>query len=206
MRGTRGPKIHDSDNDDTLEPLAVYDQDGHAVELTPADADISAAGLWKHTVEVAAAAAEVLADATQVRAQQPWVSQAVVHPITPPRGTKFIAAFSRMTGVHPAQLPSLPEWWRQRAADDRVRVTSRLSLEAPRSGPSGSWRMRGRLRRPFHVRSTPVELLLWPHLGAWTKLLLEPQTRVHTGNRYFAKGHRSLDVLTERLSRELVTH
>ncbi|MGQ0824649.1 MAG: hypothetical protein ACT4OX_06410 [Actinomycetota bacterium] len=202
VRARVSPYHHAVDDDDALEPLAVYDEDGVVIAPMPASEEVTATDLWYWALELVEAARDTLADSTELRTRQPWMSVPVAPPIV--RGGKVLAAFSRMIGVHPSQLASLPEWWRQRARDDRVQVTRRLSLEAPRSGPSGTWRMRGRMKRPFHVRSTPVELLLWPHLGAWTKLTLEPQCRVHTGRRYFSKGHRALDVLTDRLSRELV--
>ena len=61
----------------------------------------------------------------------------------------------------------------------------------------------GRLRSPYSMRSIPVELVLWAHLGTWTRLCLEPQRRVHVGRAYFRKGHRVLDALSARLISEL---
>jgi hypothetical protein len=48
-----------------------------------------------------------------------------------------------------------------------------------------------------------VELQLWPRLGAWTKVNMQPQRRVRVGRRYFRLGHRALDGLIERLENEL---
>jgi hypothetical protein len=48
-----------------------------------------------------------------------------------------------------------------------------------------------------------VELQLWPRLGAWTKVSMQPQRRVHVGRRYFRLGHWALDGLIERLEQEL---
>ena len=59
------------------------------------------------------------------------------------------------------------------------------------------------LRSPWLQRRIPVELLLWPRLGAWTKVCLEPQRRVRLGRRYFSNGHRAIDALTARLNTEL---
>ena len=69
--------------------------------------------------------------------------------------------------------------------------------------PLGLWRMDGSLRSPWRVRSIPVELSLWPRLGAWTKLALEPQRDVHVGRRYFSTGQRVLDAFCGRMIREL---
>ena len=82
-------------------------------------------------------------------------------------------------------------------------MTRRLSLERPQPARGGTWRTPGRLRSPLLLRSVRVELLLWPYLGSWTRMSLEPQRSVHAGKRYFRRGHRSLDRLTERLVNEL---
>jgi len=66
-----------------------------------------------------------------------------------------------------------------------------------------SGRMRGALRSPGRARAVPIELLLWPHLEAWTKLALEPQRGVSLGRRYFTNGHRVLDVLCAELRQAL---
>jgi hypothetical protein len=63
--------------------------------------------------------------------------------------------------------------------------------------------MRGHLRSPWLQSSIPVELTLWPWLGEWTKLSLEPGKHVLITRRYFRKGHRMLDVLGDRLASEL---
>jgi hypothetical protein len=121
--------------------------------------------------------------------------------VEPPR--RLTSAFSRLTTLHPTQLADLPAWWSRRAHDGRVRATRRLTLEAPVRRASGTWQMRGRLRRSWVGREVSVDLELWPFLGAWTKLTLEPQRRVHVGRRYFRNGHRALDALTARLSAEM---
>jgi hypothetical protein len=108
-----------------------------------------------------------------------------------------------MIALAPARLSGLDEWWRRAAPDGRLRVSRRLSLEEPRPLRGGTWRASGRLRSPLLVRSIPVELLLWPYIGSWTRMSLEPQRSVHTGRRYFKRGHRSLDLLTQRLVTEL---
>jgi hypothetical protein len=117
---------------------------------------------------------------------------------------RLTSTFSRLTTLHPAQLEQLPGWWTRHARDGRVRVTCRLTLEAPENGASDMWQMRGWLRRSRVGRRIRVDLQMWPVLGAWTKLTLEPQRRVHLGLRYFRTGHRALDDLTARLGRELL--
>jgi hypothetical protein len=105
--------------------------------------------------------------------------------------------------LNPALLAGLPEWWDKRARDARVRATGRLDLDAPQRDRSGTWRMYGRLRSHRLRRPIGVELQLWPRLGSWTKLSMQPRHRVHVGRRYFRIGHRTLDALTERLDEEL---
>jgi hypothetical protein len=113
------------------------------------------------------------------------------------------ATFTRLTALHPALLARLPDWWCARARGARVRATRHLNLDAPQRERSGTWRMCGSLRSPWLRRNIDIELQLWPRLGAWTKVSLQPQRRVHIGRRYFRTGHRALDALTERLDEEL---
>jgi hypothetical protein len=180
-------------HDDELEALPVV-IDG--IERAPERADVSPFAM----TTVASAVRDTAAEAPIVRAQRPWAAGAAA-PVA--RSAHFLAAFTRMTEVHPAQLDALPAWWANAAHDDRVEIARRLVLEAPHRDATGGWRVRGRLRSPWRARSIPVELLLWPRLGAWTKLAVEPQRDVHVGRRYFRSGHRVLDALTERLKREL---
>jgi hypothetical protein len=63
--------------------------------------------------------------------------------------------------------------------------------------------MSGWLGSPWLRRPIRVELQLWPRLGAWTKVSMQPQRRVRVGRRYFRLGHRTLDRLVERLEQEL---
>jgi hypothetical protein len=131
------------------------------------------------------------------------VSHAVVAPapLSPRRQTS--ATFTRLTALPPDLLPELPDWWRARARDARVRATRHLVLDAPQRERSGTWRMYGSLRSPWLRRGIDVELQLWPRLGAWTKVSMQPRRRVHIGRHYFRVGHRALDALTERLGDEL---
>jgi hypothetical protein len=187
-----------SDADQPLEPLPVYDE---GVAFGPVDATRDAAlPPLPSARECVDAVRTVLNERAAVRAETPWTPLAT--PGLPPTG-RFRSTFTRMIGVHPAQLADLPNWWRRCARGTHVRVAPHLFLEEPHHGPSGTWRVRGRLRSTWLRRSIPIELDLWPHLDAWTKLSLEPQRRVHAGRRYFKKGHRDLDMLTNRLIGEL---
>jgi len=168
--------VDTSCDDDVLEPLPVY-EDGVPVPQAPVGVQRRLGALLRPRREPAAAAAA-----------------------TPPLPT---ATFTRLTELHPALLADLPNWWRGRADDARVRVTRQLVLEAPKFESSGTWRLRGSLRSPWLRRRIPVELQLWPRLGSWTKVSLEPQRRVRLGRRYFDNGHRALDTLTTRLHTEL---
>jgi hypothetical protein len=112
---------------------------------------------------------------------------------------RLSATFTRIIDVHPAQLRGLPMWWTRRARRGGVRV-HRLSLEAPRIDAGGTLRMQGRLRASPLGRTIPVELTLWPWLGEWTKLSLEPRRHVVMTRSYFRRGHRTLDRLSRLLA------
>jgi hypothetical protein len=169
--------VDESYDDDVLEPLPV-DEDG--LPVPPA----AVPRMWHDSF---------------------WVFTDDIRPSTS-AGGRSSATFTRMTTLHPALLVELPNWWQRRADEARVRVTRQLVLEAPRFEASGTWRLHGWLRSPWLHRWIPVELELWPRLGAWTKLSLEPQRRVRPGSRYFATGNRVLDTLTARLTAELHAH
>jgi hypothetical protein len=187
-------------DEELLEPLAV-DDDGVLVEPVFAAIEEQHAEPKVLAREYAAAFRAVLRERSELRAQPPWNPAPVPAPKTRP--STFQSTFSRMIGLPPARLTGLHDWWCDRANDGRVRVTRRLSLEEPRPANGGTWRTPGRLRSPWGLRSIPVELLLWPYLGGWTKVMLEPQRPVHVGRRYFKRGHRVLDTLTARLVGEL---
>ena len=186
-------------DDDVLEPLPVFDEGGRH-DPVPARAPVTAPDVRVLAHECLSAVREVIGERATVRSQTPW---APAPPVPRPSAGRWGTTFTRMISVHPSQLPDLPRWWRARARDGRIRITSRLWFEQPRPAARGVWRARGRLRSRWWLRSIPVELVLWPHLGSWTKLNLEPRRAVHAGQPYFRKGHRVLDVLTERLAREL---
>jgi hypothetical protein len=132
-----------------------------------------------------------------------WVAYPAIAAAAASARRQSPATFTRLTTLHPVLLAGLPEWWRTRARDARVRATRRLELETPQRDRSGTWRMYGSLRSPWPRRPIGVELQLWPRLGAWTKVSMQPQRRVHVGRAYFRMGHRALDALTARLESEL---
>lgn len=172
--------------DDVLEPLPVY-EDGVPVPPAPVGVERRLATLLRPRRERAASS-----EAPE--------STVMLNVTEAPR---FSATFTRLANLHPALLADLPNWWSRRAHDARLRVTRQLVLEAPKFESNGTWRLRGSLRSPWLRRRIPVELQLWPRLGEWTKICLEPQRRVRLGRRYFGNGHRALDTLTARLNAEL---
>ena len=178
-----------------LEPLAVFDDTG-TYEPEPVAHETDTRATLHELVDAVRA---VIADRADVRAQRPWMPQEPS--VLPKQHARFVAAFNRMIALQPERLQRLPAWITR--SGPRVRVHRRLTLEEPRLVGGGTWRVPGRLRSPYLLRSIPVELVLWPHLGAWTRMCLEPQRRVHVGRLYFRKGHRVLDALTARLIAEL---
>lgn len=193
-------RVDESYDDDVLEPLPVY-EDGVPVPPAPVAADRPLADLLWPRRERAATGVEVPPGPPM------WHDSFWVFTDEPPpfvsAGGWSSATFTRMANLHPALLADLPDWWRRRADDARVRVSRQLVLEAPKFESNGTWRLRGSLRSPWLRRWIPVELQLWPRLGSWTKVSLEPQRRVRLGSRYFTNGHRALDALTARLTTEL---
>ncbi len=192
-------RVDKSFDDDVLDPLPVY-EDGVPVPPAPVSNDLRLGDLFAVRRYPAVASAKP-ALATSTFTRPPW-SIAELRP-TADAVRRFSATFTRMADLNPALLADLPNWWCRRADNARVRVSRQLLLEAPRFEPSGTWRLRGSLRSPWLRRWIPVELQLWPRLGAWTKVSLEPQRFVRPGRRYFSNGHRTLDALTARLTSEL---
>jgi hypothetical protein len=194
------PHAPQAGEDRPLEPLAVYD-DGVAFEPEAAARPRES---WRDARSLMEAARTALDERRAARAQPPWVPAA---PSLPPPGPgRFLSTFTRMIGLHPAVLEDLPDWWGRHARDEQVHVARRFVLEEPHYAASGTWQAHGRLRTRWLRRSIPVDLQLWPYLGAWTKVCLQPQRRVHAGRRYFRHGHRALDLLTARLVGELQAH
>jgi len=194
--------VDKSGDDDVLEPLPVY-EDGEPVPPAPVASDWRLSDLFaiRRAPTVASAA---LGAAPPVFSLPPWlIADEVRPPAMANGGRRFSATFTRMTALNPELLADLPNWWYRRADKARVNVSRQLVLEAPSFEPSGTWRLRGSLRSPWLRRWIPVELQLWPRLGAWTKVSLEPQRFVRPGRRYFRNGHRTLDALTARLTTEL---
>ena len=124
-------------------------------------------------------------------------------PLTAVPVARVSSSFTRIVILEPDRLDDLPRGWQRRAVDGRVKVTRRLSLDAPRPAANRMWRMSGRLRSPWLHRSISVDLIVWPWLGAWVKMTLEPRGRVIVGRRYFSGGHRALEVLGDWLILEL---
>jgi hypothetical protein len=140
-------------------------------------------------------------ESQSVRTLPPWRYE----PVRAPAGRRAgaLGEFTRMFALEPARLGSLPAWWREQERDGYVEIGSRLLIGEPRAELLGVWRIGGSLRSPRGRRLIPVELWLWPHLDAWTMLELEPKRDVHPSRRYFSRGQRVLDVLCNRLIREL---
>jgi hypothetical protein len=187
-----------------LEPLPV-EVDGVTVAPEPASRDSSTRDATSVMVmptrhEVVEAIRATIAEASTLRDQSPWRGPIDVRP--PPPVILRTAGFSRMLNLAPARLDALGSWWASNQRDGRVEVGRRLLVGAPHRR-ADTWCMRGRLHRPWRARAIAVDVVMWPHLGMWTKLSLEPQRSVRVGRRYFRSGHRVLDVLTDRLIREL---
>jgi hypothetical protein len=193
-------RVDESCDDDVLEPLPVY-EDGVPMRLASV-ADEGRPGdlLEARRAPTVARAALAAATRTFTRSARPTANE--FRPLQDAR-PGISAMFTSMIALNPTLLADLPNWWRPRAENACVRVSRRLVLEAPSLEPSGTWRLRGSLRSPWLGRRIPVELQLWPCLGAWTKVSLEPQRVVRPGRRYFRNGHRTLEALTTRLSTEL---
>jgi hypothetical protein len=138
-------------------------------------------------------------EARRVQPPATWNRTSVLPP------ARLTATFVRIIDLHPARLAALTPWWSRRAKHGRVRIR-RLSLEVVRVDADGVVRLHGRLHGGLLGRATPVELALWPWLGEWTKVALEPQRHVVMTRGYFRRGHRALDGLEAALGRELARH
>jgi hypothetical protein len=192
-----------------LEPLPV-EVDGVTVAPEPASRDFSTRDAMsvmsvmpgmptRH--EVVEAIRATIAEASTLRDQSPWRGPIDVRP--PPPTILCTAGFSRMLNLAPARLDALGAWWAAHQRDGGVEIGGRLFVGPPHRRAADTWCLRGRLRRPWRARAITVDVVMWPHLGMWTKLSLEPQRSVRVGRRYFRSGHRVLDMLTDRVIREL---
>lgn len=186
-----------SPEDDGLEALSVC-VDGVEHRPEPAAHD-APAYVMPDAQEVIDALRATIAEGPLVLALPPWSYD---RPSTVPLPRP--ASFNRMIPLPARSLELLADWWERRARHDRVEVAGRLVLEEPCRGESGVWRVRGRLRSRTHTRWIPVEVWLWPRLDAWTRLNVEPQRGVRISRRYFASGHRVLDLWCRDLVRDLV--
>jgi hypothetical protein len=192
---------HDDDPLQVLEPLPLLVDGVWMAPVNAPDERRGVVGVGAQVYATIEAVRGAVSETLIVRGLSPWCYERQLAATL--RQTSYIAAFSRMVALHPARLEALPAWWNRYARGECVEIASRLRIEEPRYEPLGVWRMCGSLRSPWRLRSIPVELWLWPHLDAWTKLALEPQRDVHVGHRYFSAGQRVLDVLCSRLMREL---
>jgi hypothetical protein len=101
-------------------------------------------------------------------------------------------SFFRLVGAPPSRVD---RWWPGR----RVEVEHRLRIDAVRDDGGGARSLTGALRRPVVHRWVPIEIVLCPHLGALSRLTLNPSRRVRASRWWFRSGHRAL----ERLARDL---
>jgi hypothetical protein len=113
-----------------------------------------------------------------------------------PPGPSSPASFFRLL---PASPVGVAAWWTRRSCDGEVCVEHRLRVGPLHDDGAGAWSATGWLRRPVTHRWMPVELVLWPHLGA-TKLTLDPRRRVRSTSGWFRSGHRALDTLAREVA------
>jgi hypothetical protein len=184
--------------DEFLEPLPVV-VDG--VTMAPVWAHPRLTEVAPDTFEAVDAVCARILETPGFAGLAPWLGPR--SPVPESRALTPPTTFSRIFELHPVQLELLPGWWEQHARNERVTIARRLSLGRPQRIADGVWTVRASLCGPWQVRPMPVELSLWRHLGGWTKLTLEPQRRVYIKSIYFDTGHRALDVLCGKLTREL---
>jgi hypothetical protein len=186
--------------DDLLEPLPVV-VDGVLVEPTSEVNPLPLHEVVPRAVEAVDAMCARILEKRGLAALAPWLgpnaSMTETRPPTPP------TTFSRIVELDAVHLASLPGWWEQHARRERLVVGRRLSLSAPRDAAGGVWTMRAALRVRWQVLPVRMELSMWRHLGGLTKLTLAPRRRVFVKGLYFETGHRTLDILCDRLIREL---
>lgn len=103
-------------------------------------------------------------------------------------------AFSRMLDIGPESLGGVFAALFMPARD--VLELGNVSLRAPRHIGS-VWQLPGRLR--VHRRGVPIHLSVWPHVGYWTKICVEPVGGVRRSRAYYRAGNRALDALTRAM-------
>jgi hypothetical protein len=199
--------------DDLLETL-VIDADGRALDPAESPARDDAvhvgrelvAAVWQHGRALITGSLPPATDARRSSSAGPWLPAPLAEGTVAPRARGMLPpTFTRLLDVRPERLGALPDWFTAAAAVEGstpLRVRG-LALDPPELVRSGVWRLHGRLRSPTRARAIPIELLLWAHLGSWTKLRLEPERSIHVGRAYFRSGHRALDRLGDRLHDEL---
>ena len=133
-------------------------------------------------------------------AVEPEVPSTVADPLSgvpaaAPPGPSSPASFFRLL---PAPPSGVAAWWSSRGGGGEVCVERRLRLGPPHAEGGGAWSAPGWLRRPVTRRWTPVELVLWPHIGA-SKLTVDPRRRVRATTGWFRSGHRALDALAREV-------
>jgi hypothetical protein len=178
-----------------LEPLAV-EADGVAVAPVLVQRP-RGAGRWRDVGEFAAAVARAWIDDIAGAPVGPTV-RVSLPPATPVSTARHPPGFVRMLELDAAALGGFPRWWASPARSHAARAMG-WSLDDLQPGAGGAWRVRGRMRRRRFGRRVPFDLLLWPHLGAFTKLVVEPRRHIRVNRSYFRRGHRALDRLIEEL-------
>jgi hypothetical protein len=98
------------------------------------------------------------------------------------------ASFFRVVGAPPVDVCT---WLVARGE-----VEQRLRVDDLHDDGAGAWSVRAALRRPVTRRWVAVEIVLCPHVGATSRLTLNPAgRRVRATPRWFRSGHRALDHL-----------
>lgn len=95
------------------------------------------------------------------------------------------ASFFRLVLAPPARVGA----WLATSGE----IEHRLRIVTSHDDGGGAWTVRASLRRPVTRRWVPVEIMLCPHVGATSRLTLNPAGRVHSSRRWFRSGHRALD-------------
>jgi hypothetical protein len=130
------------------------------------------------------------------RVLTPWLESSRPE-LTPSREPLGAGTFRRMVPIDATRLAALPDWWLAFEYDGYVRVTSSCMIGPfARVGPT-TW------NASCVLGHTRMDLSIWRHLCDWTLLYFRPSYKPRAGVHYFRTGHHALDVLIERLSREL---